>query len=364
MDWPEWLDQRPYEIGNFIKDYGRQLRKLQGSVQLVAGGPPCQGFSVAGLRKESDQRNWLFRSHLEIVKLLKPKIVLLENVRGIDYAFSARKGRGRAGRPPKTYAGRIEDMLVKLGYHVQRDLIKAVDFGVPQLRPRYFCIGIRKDLYAEEQYPNFFKILDDKRKAFLKKHGLPTTRPVTVGEAISDLRQKGTRLTDCLDPESPPGFKEIIYKGPVSKYQKLMHGRMNGEAINSLRLVNHRPGTVLRFKEILRTCRKGINISAAERASFGVRKTALAPLDSGKPSLTLTTLPDDLIHYEEPRVHTVREYARLQSFPDWFEFLGAYTTGGRKRKLDCPRYTQVGNAIPPLLAEAIGETLSDCLGKR
>ena len=73
-----------------------------------------------------------------------------------------------------------------------------------------------------------------------------------------------------------------------------------------------------------------------------------------QPAPTLTTLPDDILHYGEPRILTVRECARLQSFPDWFTFHGKYTTGGDRRKVECPRYTQVGNAVPPLLAKAIG----------
>jgi DNA (cytosine-5)-methyltransferase 1 len=76
------------------------------------------------------------------------------------------------------------------------------------------------------------------------------------------------------------------------------------------------------------------------------------------PSPTVTTLPDDIIHYAEPRILTVREHARLQSFPDWFGFEGPYTSGGARRKIACPRYTQVGNAVPPLLAEAIAEMLA------
>jgi DNA (cytosine-5)-methyltransferase 1 len=76
----------------------------------------------------------------------------------------------------------------------------------------------------------------------------------------------------------------------------------------------------------------------------------------------LTTLPDDIIHYSEPRILTVRECARLQSFPDWFEFRGKYTTGGERRVHECPRYTQVGNAVPPLLGEAIGKALIELIG--
>ena len=71
-------------------------------------------------------------------------------------------------------------------------------------------------------------------------------------------------------------------------------------------------------------------------------------------SRTIPTLPDDLLHYSEPRILTVRENARIQSFPDFFEFRGKYTTGGARRKEECPRYTQVGNAVPPLMAEALG----------
>ena len=80
-----------------------------------------------------------------------------------------------------------------------------------------------------------------------------------------------------------------------------------------------------------------------------------------KPAPTLTTLPDDVIHYSDPRILTVREYARIQSFPDWFRFLGKYTTGGKSRRHECPRYTQVGNAVPPLLGEAIGSVLMSYL---
>jgi len=85
-----------------------------------------------------------------------------------------------------------------------------------------------------------------------------------------------------------------------------------------------------------------------------IKKQAITPLCKDLPSATVTTLPDDIIHYAEPRILTVRENARLQTFPDWFEFTGAYTTGGKQRKHTCPRYTQVGNAVPPLLAEAMG----------
>ena len=79
------------------------------------------------------------------------------------------------------------------------------------------------------------------------------------------------------------------------------------------------------------------------------------------PAPTLTTLPDDLLHYQEPRILTVREMARLQSFPDWFKFLGRYTSGGDRRAKECPRFTQVGNAVPPRLAQFLGSYLQEVL---
>ncbi len=357
--WPNWLEVEPYNIKIFINDYKKHLKKLKGKVNLVAGGPPCQGFSFAGKRVAKDTRNGLFKYHFEIVDIIQPEFVLLENVKGIEVAFGnlGKRKHGGRGRPPKSYALRIQELLEKHGYQVQPHTIRASDFGIPQFRPRYFTLGIRRDLIIGKSIPNLFEVLKKIRTSFLQKRGLPQHRPVTVSEAISDLKVRGKKLVDCADPESPRGFKEIIYEGPKSYFQKLMHGNLNGNGLNSLRLVNHRPQTIDRFKEILRTCRKGVQLTDADRLRMGINKTSITPLAPNKPSHTLTTLPDDLLHYSEPRVHTVREYARLQAFPDWFEFLGKYTTGGDRRVRECPRYTQVGNAVPPLLAEIIGKAL-------
>jgi DNA (cytosine-5)-methyltransferase 1 len=95
-------------------------------------------------------------------------------------------------------------------------------------------------------------------------------------------------------------------------------------------------------------------LSDNERAVLNSKKHTVVVLDPDRPSHTLTTLPDDILHYNEPRILTVREYARLQSFPDWFVFKGKYTTGGEKRRNECPRYTQVGNAVAPLVAQILG----------
>jgi DNA (cytosine-5)-methyltransferase 1 len=97
-----------------------------------------------------------------------------------------------------------------------------------------------------------------------------------------------------------------------------------------------------------------VQLSKEDRERLGLSKHCTVPLDPSMPSHTLTTLPDDILHYSEPRILCVREYARLQSFPDWFAFKGKYTTGGDRRVRECPRYTQVGNAVPPFLSECLG----------
>ncbi len=130
---------------------------------------------------------------------------------------------------------------------------------------------------------------------------------------------------------------------------------------DSHRFPNHTKLIVKRFRRMMRECPKGVKISDTKLLGYGTHKLSFTISDPHQPSHTLTTLPDDILHYSEPRILTVREYARLQSFPDWFEFRGKYTTGGKLRTKECPRYTQAGNAVPPLLAEALGGVLVQVL---
>lgn len=361
--WPDWLPAEPMDMSAFLEKYRSKLSQMKGKVTLVAGGPPCQGFSFAGRRQAHDPRNQLFLHHLELVDFLRPEVVLLENVLGISIAHGRTRWlqNGRRGRPRKSYAERIRHLLEQHGYEPQQALVRACEYGVPQYRPRYLTVGIRRDLLRGKPTPSFFDLLGMLRTEFIMSHGLPTDCEVTVADAISDLKIAGKAIVACDDEESPDGFRQIRYIGPESAYQRLMHGDLNGHPINSLRIPNHRPETVAKFAEILATCRKGVQLSAADRERLGIRKSALVPLAGDQPSHTLTTLPDDLLHYSEPRIHTVREHARLQSFPDWFEFRGKYTTGGHRRTKECPRYTQVGNAVPPLLAEAVAHAIATML---
>ena len=161
------------------------------------------------------------------------------------------------------------------------------------------------------------------------------------------------------------GFFQIRYKSRkcLSSYQRLMRSGVEDDfEPNSLRLPNHRPETIEKFQLILDECPRGKIVPKDFRKKHGMRKQCVTPLHPNRMAHTITTLPDDMIHYNEPRVLTVRENARLQSFPDWFEFHGKYTTGGKNRCKEVPRYTQVGNAVPPLMAEAIGLGLKKLAG--
>jgi DNA (cytosine-5)-methyltransferase 1 len=356
-DWPSWLEREPIEISHFIEKHRKDLAGLKGKFDLLAGGPPCQGFSLAGKRKSNDPRNRLFKHYVALVELLRPPFLLLENVKGISVAFRKKAKSGQQNkRPRKPFSEHIKKSLQNAGYEVFTRLIRAVEVGVPQFRPRYILLAIRRDLL--KSHPNFdpFADFDKRRKAFLEAKGLDVKRAITVRQAISDLETKGRQLIDCVDSA---GCKQIEYSHPRTNYQRLLHDGLNGTAPNSLRLANHRDQTRKRFRQIIATCRHGIQLSENDRKRFGLKKHCTVPLDGDQPSHTLTTLPDDLLHYSEPRILTVREYARLQSIPDWYEFKGKYATGGNKRLRECPRYTQAGNAVPPFLAEFVGLLLAD-----
>ena len=357
--WPDWLPISEMDVQTFVEDYQKRLENLRGCVELIAAGPPCQGFSVAGRRQEDDPRNQAFWHYISTVQLLEPPLLLFENVPGIRAKFAD----STDSRP---FSVQIKEYLDdQCGYLVFDDVVKAVDFGVAQLRPRHIMIGIKKSLLEEDGGKlsdlDPFELLREKRKEFLHSKRLEENHKVTVKEAISDLETVGNgKLIACEDTS---GFQQMKYGTSKTDYQRMLHGDLNGASPNSLRLVNHRPDTVKRFRYLIQTCPKGINLSSDLRHKYGIRKSSIKILDESKPSPTLTTLPDDLIHYSEPRILTVRENARLQSFPDWFEFKGKYTTGGDRRTHECPRYTQVANAVPPLLAEALGDTLLAILAR-
>lgn len=357
FEWAEWLPQEAHDIGDFNRRYWHAMRNAAGKVDLVAAGPPCQGFSFLGKRERNDRRNRLFQRFLKVVDLLRPRFLLLENVPGIEveHGRKERENNSSIGRPPKPYSHRIRDRLFeKHGYHVFGDEVVAKNCGVAQRRPRFFLVGIRGDLVRNEECPDPFEILSDIRPKFLEDRGVKPGEKVSAKMALSDLETEGRELVPC---DEYPRFKRIVYEGPETPYQRMLHSPLNGATPDSLRLVNHRKATVEKFKKVHEHCRVGVALSEEERKLCGIRKHHLSIIDPAEPAPTISTIPDDQLHYSEPRVLTVREQARLQSFPDWFEFKGKYTTGGSRRRNESPRYTQVGNAVPPFMAELFGLVL-------
>ena len=317
-------------------------------VDLMVGGPPCQGFSFAGRRNPNDPRNRLTEEYIQIVELVQPRFLLLENVKGFKAAFK-QNGTGKE----KVYAEVVKEKLEKLGYVVFHQMCNASMFGVPQPRPRFIMIAHKK---GEDVSLSPFEALAQFLPEYRQSKGLHKTKDTTVKSAISDLEIERCTVVPSVDTNN---FEQIQYKKKkLSAYQKLMRQDCNdNHAPNSLRLARHNTETMRKFKTILKKYPKGKSLTKAELAALGTKKQCFTPLHPDMLSRTITTLPDDLLHYSEPRILTVRENARIQSFPDWFDFLGKYTTGGARRKEECPRYSQVGNAVPPLMAEALGEIL-------
>ncbi|MHA8061164.1 DNA cytosine methyltransferase [Aquirufa beregesia] len=351
FNWPSWLPKENIEIDNAIKLHKDNLEKLKNKVDLVAGGPPCQGFSMAGRRNENDQRNNLIKSYIDFIKIIKPKILFFENVKGFTMEFKKNKDKG------KEYSSYVENALNRAGYFVKGELVNFGEYGIPQKRTRFILVGVRKDLANASKglAETFFSTIKENRHSFLSEKSL--TVNTNLKDAISDLL-KANGLKDSPDTKS---FQAGTYSKIKSSYQTLMREGIENNIADSHRFPKHRPDIIEKFDVILKTCRKNKDIDAKTRERFNIKKHTIIPLDKNDKSPTITTLPDDYIHYSEPRILTVREYARIQSFPDWYQFQGKYTTGGKRRTQEVPRYSQIGNAIPPLFGEQSGLVLKQLI---
>jgi DNA (cytosine-5)-methyltransferase 1 len=353
FDWPDWLGEPTnHEIDKVLRKHKNDLLGLRNQVDMIVGGPPCQGFSSAGRRRENDQRNRLVNSYIKFIKLVKPKIIFFENVKGFTLEFKKNKEKGRQ------YSSYVEAALIRAGYRVKGQLINFGDYGIPQKRTRFILVGIRED-FAEvnnDDAESFFKKINSNKESFLVNKKI--TVNTKLKDAISDLLKSHGTVTS---PDSKD-FAAGIYSKTSNPYQLLLRGSMHSGVVDSHRFTNHREDIVSKFRYILENGRKNKNVDKTIRKKYKIKKHTVIALAKNSKSPTITTLPDDYIHYKEPRILTVREYARIQSFPDWFEFKGKYTTGGKMRTLEVPRYTQIGNAIPPLFAEQSGLALKQLLG--
>ena len=288
-----------------------EIKRIAGdkSIDVIIAGPPCQGFSLTGPRNFDDERNKLYLAVLEMVKQYQPKGFIIENVPGMA----------------TLYDGQIKDEILRrfkaMGYNINCKILKACDYGVPQMRRRLVFMGVRKDI-GEPVFPE-------------PEFGPGTNRPYrTCREAIADLP---TRINSL-------GTEEDCYAGPpLTEYQKLMRGECS--VLYNHVATNHKDFV----KETIALVPEGGNYKDLP-AGVGESRTfhmAWTRLDGNAPARTVDTGHRNLFHYELNRVPTVRESARIQSFPDDFVFTGTHTKQDR----------QVGNAVPPLLGQALGKAL-------
>jgi DNA (cytosine-5)-methyltransferase 1 len=286
-----------------IRDVSEELikRKLgQKEIAVLIGGPPCQGFSLSGKRVFMDPRNSLYLHFFNILDILAPKIAIIENVPGIKGLYGG-----------EAFVSILKE-FEKRGYSVSHKLLKADDYGVPQTRKRMFIVGSK---YGKFEFPK------------------PLQKKITLGEAVSDLPLLEDTNESCNEYICPP----------QNEYQKLM--REKSARIHNHVTTNHTSQT----KRIIRMVPEGKNYKSLPKELQNTRNVHIAwtRLDSSKPSLTIDTGHRHHFHPKANRVPTVRECARIQSFPDNFIFFGSKTS----------QYRQVGNAVPPLLAFAVAKEI-------
>ncbi|OHD02557.1 MAG: hypothetical protein A3H25_13800 [Sphingomonadales bacterium RIFCSPLOWO2_12_FULL_63_15] len=288
FDWPAWLAKQAWDIELLLAQHKDDLVGLQGTIDVLAGGPPCQGFSFAGRRVEGDPRNLLFEKYVEVVGALQPQALILENVPGMRVAHARRNVvdlpvPGEQVEKPKSFYDKLVDSLDVAGYKMEAMLVDSSRFGVPQRRSRLIAVGIRKDLceWLDGGIARMFVLLEEARLAQLKELGLPEA--VSASSALSDLETAGREMIDCTDPESTRGFREVKYGAPTTTYQRLMQAGHDG-SMDSMRLARHRDDVRERFARILVECRKGVRMNDESRKTYGLKKHRIYPMDSGEPA--------------------------------------------------------------------------------
>ena len=332
----------------FKKSFGRDFKSNK--VDLVVGGPPCQGYSGIGVRRSYSvdkiqlPSNHLYQDMAFFIHSIKPKMFMFENVRGL--LNSRWTSNGRKGEIFED----ILDTFKKIpNYNVTYKLVHAKDYGVPQNRPRVLIIGILKDIFETS--------VDDSLDAGLlpkPKYDYPDL--VDVLSDLVDTKFKYGESTNKYPNDPKSEWQENIRKKPTGKsYFK------KNDAITEHEYSNHSDKVIEKFTSMIMN--NGVIPDHLKTKKFSQRLLTKKWGAKG-PMITATSLPDDYVHYSQARSPTVREWARLQTFPDWYQFAGKRTTGGIRRAgnprksifdREVPKYTQIGNAVPVKLAYEIGK---------
>jgi DNA (cytosine-5)-methyltransferase 1 len=370
-------------------------------VDVVVGGPPCQGFSLAGRRNPDDVRNKLPWEYLEFVERTKPKVVVIENVVGMNHKFAKDEDAAFV---------QLQQALRETppGYEVQGVAVNAIHYGAPQNRPRLMIIGVRSDVAKRIGVRSSGDLWSSSFLDEMGKTDIPLLAPKptvrrdespTVADAIGDLQEV---LPDSRNSRSrafhaatktrtawglPKPSAKAISGGTIPNQAPRKHALQTRDRFRLyqwLRDNDFQP----RLLSQLSSNQEGLREEMIARISIG-KFPAVAPdgtvladnandlvdlmlslstlkhtqkaLAWNKPARTVVTLPDDYVHPSEARIFTVREMARFQGFPDDFVFVGKETTGSLRRRFEVPQYSQVGNAVSPFLAFAVGQMIQRIL---
>tara|TARA_B100002019_G_scaffold129089_1_gene111040 strand:+ start:173 stop:1390 length:1218 start_codon:yes stop_codon:yes gene_type:complete len=358
IHFPHLEKYKSYDIKDALKDDSIFNELAKKDIDLVCGGPPCQGFSRIGIRrsysveKKHLPSNHLFEDMAEFIRRVKPKVFIFENVEGLlKSKWTAGGSRGEIFNDILwTFRNKTE------GYDVRFKLLQAKDYGVPQRRPRVIVIGVRDGLITAKSDSD-----DAVEAGFLPE---PTNNYPDLIDVLSDLVDESFEYGGCT----------LRYPNPVqSDFQKYLRRRPDGsiakkgDALTDHEYSNHSEKVRRKFKAMIDN--DGVIPEEFRTKKFAQRLLQKQWGDKG-PSITVTSLPDDFVHFSQARSLSVREWARIQTFPDWYQFSGKRTTGGIRRAgnprenifdREVPKYTQIGNAVPVKLAEAIGKHLKKIL---
>lgn len=406
------LENNPELLNNLRTAYG-----AQGGLDLVSGGPPCQSFSLAGMRKLDDDRNTLPWDFAHFVELTQPKFVLLENVGGILKAFEKDN--------EKFYAWfEVAKTFAKIGYVPLSLYINAKYAGVAQNRPRFLLLAIRNDIYSQlqEHFSDTEKRLFKKPEALF--HAMQNASEMnisqyeyidiekepslyaqsflhplyikqdqeffTVADAIGDLMSSEKKPTDFVSNLNNV-FKDVLPPHELTNHVLKENSEIVQRRFRIYQVMNElSPSTRKAISQLLKGSSKTLtDIQCLEIMKYPfltedglktftnpdellkfilehpTKKQAQKALVEDEPAPTALSIPDDACHYDinHTRTLSVREMARVQSFPDNFSFRSKVTTGGKSRRFEVPQYTQIGNAVPPLLGVAIAKVLKNLKNK-
>jgi len=445
-DIKELTSERIFEAINNLR-YGNIFEP--GDIDVIFGGPPCQGFSRLGKRDASDPRNMLFHEYLRIIRDVRPRYVVMENVTGIldmlmlDFPSVIRDESYLGQRLVKEI---LREELQELGYVLlDVQVLNSANFGVPQQRNRVVFLAYRNDVnpleYPEpdilpevtvrEALTGLYNINQSDISEYAKNRiqgetltvageNIPREQITNMEESrhdilvsqrfslyqpgentravINRLKAEGINLRDTC----PELFNESLFQVNLDINTEVIHDTLveldlfdnKFKASRWLHFTNRQLAILSslinnehEFTSVLQSLANRLNTTLEQASTFWkvvqpllnreysadafhhllmngeitdkigeailTRKSIRTRLNPDSVSPTIVTLPDDFIHPYFDRVLTVREMARIQSFDDSFEFLGKRTTGGDKRSQETPQFTQVGNAVPPLLARAV-----------